>query len=290
MKRCFLGVIAIGVLLPATADAQAWLRDPGKAYAQISYFYLRADSFYGPDGDVFDLEKGDYVQHVLAFYTEAGVVERWLQLTLAGELFRKNILENQGSTQGLGDFQIGAWTGLVVKPVRLSFGFLVGLPTGDPTPSAGENATPEEEAIARSLPTGDGEVDVNFRLALGHSFGGGKWPLQHYVLIEIGYAIRTQGLTDQFVYRGEFGARIDRKGWDRMLLILRLSGAELLGDPSFAGQSFAGLGEFAVISPGFEFLVRVWDQIQVGFALDGAVRAQNLPATGLLKFTVSWQR
>ncbi|MGB3051363.1 MAG: hypothetical protein WBB42_10220 [Polyangiales bacterium] len=172
MKRLLLIVAVVGVLYPSTGEAQAWLRDPGNLYVQTSYFYLRAGSFFGADGNTFKLENGEYVQHVLAFYAEAGVIDRWLMLTLAGELFRRNVLTNLGATSGVGDFQLGAWTAIVEKPVRLTAGLLVGLPTGDPSPSAGPDATPEEEAIARSLPTGDGEVDVNFRLALGHSFGG----------------------------------------------------------------------------------------------------------------------
>jgi hypothetical protein len=290
MKHVLLWAIVVCTLYPATADAQAWLRDPGKVYVQTSYFYLRAGSFFGPDGNTFPLEDGDYVQHVLAFYAEAGVVDRWLMLTLAGELFRRNVLENRGATTGVGDFRLGAWTAIVEKPVRLSAGFLVGLPTGDPSPNAGPNATPEEEAIARSLPTGDGEIDFNFRLALGYSFGGGKWPFQHYLLAEVGYALRTQGLTDQFVYRGEFGARVDRRGWDRVLVIGRLQGAELLGDAAFDPPTFSGLAEFSVLSPGFEVLVRVWDQINVGFSRSSAFRAKNLPASPLYKFTVSWER
>lgn len=289
MTRVALWLVVVGALYPATGEAQAWLRDPGSVYVQTSYFHLRANSFYGPDGNIFPLEGSDYVQHVLAFYAEAGVVDRWLMLTLAGQLFRRNVLENLGATSGVGDFQLGVWTGLIEKPVRLSAGILVGLPTGDPSPSAGPNATPEQEAIARSLPNGDGEVDVNFRLALGYGFGGGKWPFQHYVLAEIGYAIRTEGLTDQFVYRAEFGARVDRTGWDRVLLIGRLQGVELLGDPT-EPLTFTGLREFAVLSPGFEVLVRAWDQLNIGFALDGAFRAQNLPASAQYKFTLSWQR
>lgn len=285
-----LTLATMSVLGPAPVGAQAWIRNPGSAYVETSYFYLRASSFYGPDGNTFALDDGDYVQHVLTFYAEAGVLERWLMLSLAGTLFRKNVLEGLGSTDGVGDFQLGAWTGLVDKPVRLSAGLLVGIPTGDSSPSAGPDATPEQDAVARSLPNGDGEVDVTFKLALGYSFGGGKWPFRHYVLADVGYAVRTRGLTDQFVYRAELGATVDRNGWDRILLILRLQGAELLGNPTPEPFTFTGLREFAVTSPGFEVRVRVWDQINVGFALAGAIRAENLPAAAQYKFTLSWER
>lgn len=290
MKYVLACLVIAGAIYPAQAEAQAWLRDQGSVYVETSYFYLRASSFYGPNGNISNLESGDYVQHVLTFYSEAGVLDRWLMLTLAGQLFRRNVLENLGATDGVGDFQLGAWTAILEEPVRLSAGVLVGLPIGDPSPNGGPDATPEEAAIARSLPNGDGEVDINFRVALGYSFGGGRWPFQHYVLADVGYAVRTQGLTDQFLYRGELGTRIDRRGWDRILAIARLQGVELLGSPAFDRVTFTGLRQFEVLSPGFEVLVRVWDQLNVGFGLAGAVRAQNLPASAQYKFTVSWER
>lgn len=282
-------LLLAAVLLPSSVHAQAWTRDAGSAYVQFSHLYIRASSFYAPDGNTFALLRGDYVQHVVGFYGEVGLVDRWLMMTLEGELFRRNILKNQGATAGFGDLRAGFWTGLVEKPFRLSMGVLVGFPTGDATPTAGPGATPEEEAIARSLPTGDGEFDVHVRIAIGHSFGGGRWPLQHYALGEFGYAVRNQGLTDQLIYRAEFGTRIDRAGWDRLLLILRLSGTQLLGDPSFAGQSFSGLGEFAVLSPGGELAIRVWDQLHLSAGAAGALVAKNLPASPQFKFGISWE-
>ncbi len=282
-------LLLIATVVPCSVNAQAWTRDAGSAYVQFSHLYLRASSFYGPDGNTFGLLRGDYVQHVVGFYGEVGLVDRWLMMTLEGELFRRNILKNQGATAGFGDLRAGLWTGLVEKPFRLSAGVLVGLPTGDPTPTAGQGATPEEQAVARSLPTGDGEVDVHLRVAVGHSFGGGKWPLQHYVLGELGYAIRNDGLTDQIIYRTEFGTRVDRAGWDRLLLILRLSGTQLLGDPSLAGQTFSGLGEFAVLSPGAELAVRVWDRMHLSAGAAGALVAKNLPASPQFKFGISWE-
>ena len=275
--------------LSEAAQAQAWTRDQGSVYVQLSHRFIRAESFYALDGKTRALSNGDYVQHVLGIYSEIGVVDRWLTLSLEGELLRSNALKTQGRVLGAGDMRVGAWTGLLVAPFKLAAGVLVGLPTGDSSPSAGANADAITQGIARSLPTGDGEFDVHFRLAGGHGFGGGKWPLQHYTLMEVGYSLRTKGLTDQITWRGELGTRIDKKGWDRMLLVLRLSGTELLGSRSSGNTSFGGIGEYAVRSFGLEFAVRTIDTVHLSIGIDGAFSGESVPAAAQYKFGISWE-
>lgn len=283
-----LAVFALLAASPRSASAQAWTRDQGSFYVQLSHRFIRAGSLYRPDGSLSPPLPGDYVQHVLGLYSEVGLVDRWLTLSLEGELFRANSLKNQGSVRGIGDLRAGLWTGLLVAPFRLAAGVLVGLPTGDESPSAGPNADAVERAVIRSLPTGDGEFDVHFRLAAGHSFGGGKWPLQHYALFELGYALRTKGFTDQITYRGELGTSVDRDKWDRLMLIVRLSGTELLGDVG-SGGSVVGIGEYTVTSYGLELLGRTWDTITLSFGVDGAFRGKNVPAAPQYKFGISWE-
>ena len=117
-----------------------------------------------------------------------------------------------------GRYAAGLWSGLVTRPLRLSAAFLIGIPSGDPAPLS--TADDEAALIARSLPTGDGEVDFEPRLSLGYSFGGvRRWPLVHYVVAEAGYWIRTAGrardpngrffttdFADAFTYRAELGS------------------------------------------------------------------------------------
>ena len=285
-----VAVAAVGTAMTAsTVNAQAWTRDQGSVYVQLSHRYIRADSFYAPDGNTRPLTDGDYVQHVLGIYGEVGVVDRWLTLSLEGELLRSNALKTQGRVLGLGDIRVGAWTGLLTSPFRLAFGVLAGLPTGDDNPSAGAGADPTSQAVARSLPTGDGEYDVHFRLAIGHSFGGGSWPLQHYTLGEVGYAVRTKGLTDQFTWRTELGSRIDRQGWDRLLMVLRLSGTELLGARSSSSTSFGGIGEFEVRAFGLELALRVVDKVHLSVGAEGAFRGRSVPSAAQYKFAISWE-
>src|SRR4030095_7419877 len=97
------GVTILGLIFatPSLAIAQAWIRNPGHAYANLYYRFIAADQFYGPDGKRTGI--ADYRQHSLGFYTELGVIEQRLMLTLDGELFRKNVLVDQGTTYGVGD-------------------------------------------------------------------------------------------------------------------------------------------------------------------------------------------
>src|SRR5262249_55988785 len=146
-----------------------------------------------------------YTQHTLSFYGEVGLISRWLTATLEGQLYRRNILDGQGFTDGMGDLRIGAWTGLLRAPVRLSLGFTAGVPAGDAAPRGADQATND---IAHHLPTGDGEFDFEWRLALGHAFGGARrWPLLHYAILEAGYWLRTHGIHDSIVYKAELGTR-----------------------------------------------------------------------------------
>ncbi|MCA9575903.1 MAG: hypothetical protein KC668_10735 [Myxococcales bacterium] len=288
--------VLITALLAASpsARAQAWIREPGHAYAKLGYRLIRASSLYGPDGQRRPVGDG-YRQHALGFYTEVGVVPRWLALSLDGDLFRRSVLVQQGATAGLGDLRIGAYTGLLTAPFRLALGVQVGLPTGDPSPSAGAGASVEDQFVARALPTGDGELDVALRVYAGHSFHGGRrWPFAHYVIGELGLWARglayrqgrPEGLSAgeqmQLVYRAELGTSPVRERWDRLQLVLRLVGVTPFRNSGVS--STVGLGaSVRFVSPGVELSVRVASTFRLGFSADGAIVAANVPAG------VNWQ-
>src|SRR5262249_45444113 len=157
---------------------------------------------------------------------------------ISSEAYRRNQLDTQGRTEGLGDTRLGLWTGVLTEPFRLSLGVIADLPTGDSAPSAGANATSEAAGIARSLPTGNGRFDLEPSAALGYSFGGGGtfWPLEHYTVLFFGYAPQTKGFADSINYRVELGTRVPITFADRFWLILRLFGTE-----SFASAKDAAL-------------------------------------------------
>ena len=289
MTRALAGALLLVVLLcPSLARAGAWTRDAGHGYVNTSYAEIAASRFYSPDFRVVPIRP--YAQHLVSVYGEVGLVSRWLTATVDGTLFRYNRIADAGATYGAGDWRVGLWTGLVTKPLRLSFGVTVGLPTGDARPNAGAGADADAQEIARSLPTGDGEWDVEGRLALGYSFGGKRrWPLTHYLVVEAGYWLRTAGFSDDFVYKVELGTGFPWHGFDRFLLILRLAGLESFASNDKAARNATGLGDgVTYTSPGLEVYGRIVRGLGASVAVEGALRARSVPAAAQVRVTLSY--
>lgn len=280
------GALVAGVLQSAdNAAAQAWIREPGSGYVNLSYRYLPANEFFGADGKV--VPSAEYVQHSVGLYAEVGVVPRWLMLTLESELFRRNVLVDQGAVTGVGDTRVSAWTGVLVDPFRLSVGLTLGIPTGDSRPNA-DGGDARARQVAAVLPTGDGETDVTLQVAAGHGVRLGT-AVDFFAQGVLGYAIRTRGFTDQIVFRAEAGVRPVAEGWNRILFIFRVFGSELLGDASRTA-GLAGVGDgvsFTAFGP--ELSVRVWEGLSLSAGVDGAFRATNVPAGINSKFSVSYE-
>lgn len=232
MKRAGRPLAALA-LAAATVAAQApsahagpWMRDPGHFYAGLAYQGLSTVRLYGGSQAVVPIS--ELQVHTATFYGEIGVIPRWLTISIDGDLFRHTESVGQGYTQGMGDLRLGFYTGLVQSRVRLAAALLLGVPSGDPEPKA-NSADLETQHLARSLPTGDGEVDIEARLSFGTSFGRARrWPLEHYLVAELGYRVRTHGYADDLPYRLELGTKIPVRILDRLWIIARLFGVESL--------------------------------------------------------------
>lgn len=297
-----LGVLAVILASPTTTHAQAWIRDPGHTYAQLSYRVIRADRLYAPSGDVIDIRP--YRQHALGFYGEVGVVDRWLMVNASGDLWRRQVLVDQGATSGLGDLRVGLWSGLLEAPFRFALGLEVGLPTGDPAPRVGDSDDAGAQAIADVLPTGDGEVDVHVRLAAGHGVSYRR--TQQYVTGDVGYWIRNTprdapeslggatAIRDQLSFRFETGWKIDRPVLERFWIVARVVGLLVVQDRDASSASvarFAGLGDgVEYVSFGLELAAHLGAGVNLSFGMDGAFHAQNVPAAPQWKLGLSWER
>ncbi len=300
----FLLLLAVALAAfarPSEVSAQAWIRDPGHTYEQLSYRLIRAERLYSPSGKVVDIRP--YRQHALGLYGEVGVVDRWLMVNLAGDLIRRQVLVDQGATMGLGDLRIGLWSGLLEAPFRLALGVEVGLPTGDPTPRSGSD-DPAVQGVADVLPTGDGEVDVHLRLAAGHGLAYRR--TQQYVTGDVGYWVRTTPrdapasigdaapIRDQLSFRLETGWKIDRPVLERFWIVTRITGLLIVQDRDADGASvarFAGLGDgVEYLSFGLELAAHLGAGVNLSFGMDGAFYAQNVPAAPQWKLGLSWER
>jgi len=286
-------VVALFVL-PASAFAQAWTRDQGHFYTNLSYTRISGAGHYDFNGvkRLFP-EPSKYVQNTLGLYGEFGLVDRWLTATLSSELLRNNILTEQGETMGFGDMNVGLWSGVITKPFRLSLGVNVGLPTGDPLPEdRGDGANDNSSSVANSLPTGDGELDFTPGVAFGYSFGGANstWPLVHYLVIKGGYQIRTkENLKPSVSYKVELGSKLPGGMLERFWLITRFFGLEGLSLSEDSTGSIGGTGNFTHTTLGLELFSRLGSGFGVSASTDLAVRAKGIVAGIPLKVALSYE-
>jgi hypothetical protein len=304
------------LLAPTSAEAGPWTRDQGHFYLNVNYSRIAARRLFALDYSLQpDPAPSDpiYTQHALGLYGEVGIVSRWLTASVEGQLYRHNRID-EAVTEGMGDLRVGLWTGLVTAPVRLTAALLVGLPTGDPAPRAGDGADLRARRNACILPTGDGEVDVETRLSFGHSFGGkGRYPLLHYVVAEAGYwarnapyrtcqdllggpaagAQRREGFFDAFTYKAELGIKLPYKFIERFWFIVRLSGVESFArteDLQFRDAPLTGLGDGVTYTAyGFDVAGRLWRGLGASIGLDSAFRARLVPAGANLRVALSYE-
>jgi hypothetical protein len=278
-------VVLLACMVPSSAAAQAWISAPGNGYAEVSFRQISGNAFFDDTGSTRDLPT-EFTQQSVGLYAEAGVVERWLQLTAQGELYRRNELALQGATAGLGDIRLGAWSGLLQGEHNLSLGLLVGLPTGDFDPGEGLE-DPEQRIIASSLPTGDGNLDVTPTLVYGLGFGGGAWPLRHYFTASLGYMFRTEGLGDSLEWRAELGLQAPYGFLRRAWFVVMVTGLDPVTDTQQMG--FSGLADgitYTGLAVGMN--IRIWRGLGAMVRAETAVRAANVIAGGPVQAGLFW--
>lgn len=277
-------MIALHLAHAAPAEAQAWTRDQGHAYAQLGYRTIGARSVYGADGEARPIASL-YRQHALSFYGEVGLIDRFLMASIDGDLVRAATVADV-RTVGFGDLRLGLFTGIVERPFRLTFGLSLGIPTGDTSPpNRRDSATP-----GAILPTGDGEWDVAARLLVGHGFGHRRerYPFTHFVSCEVGYWVRSRGFVDQMIGRVEFGARPKAHGWNRLLLLVRVSAIVAL-DSGAPNAGLVGLGDgVSYVSIGPEVAMRLFDGVHLVGGVDGAFHGESVPAAPQYKLAIAY--
>lgn len=281
---------------PASAHAQAWTRDAGSAYASLSLATTSGDRLFGSDFSIQDLPT-KYSQLQVSAYAEAGIIDRWLTATVNAELFRRNALSGGASVQGIGDARVGLWTGLLTAPFRLTFGVNLGLPLGDADLQVSADGD-VDGAAAASLPTGDGEFDVEPSLLFGYAFGGQSWPLRHFVVAGAGYWLRDgaviggvrRSFSDAFTYRLEVGSQLPGEILGRFWLIVRVSGVESFASDAETAASPTGLGNgVTYTSYGVELSGRIYGGLGASVGFASAFRARGIVAAAPLRFGLSYE-
>ncbi|MCA9666817.1 MAG: hypothetical protein KC503_14555 [Myxococcales bacterium] len=292
LASLLLTLVLFGAAGVREARANPWTRGAGKYFIGLSYSRIAATGYYGPDTEQRTFP-GKFTQNQLSTYIELGVIDRWLMMVIDGTLWRHASIEGAGDNGGLGDLRIGFWSNVVRWPLNVSLGVMAGVPTGEAR-RLSRGLTGAEGVVSRTLRTGDGEGDVELGIALGRSFGGGGsvWPLEHYVVLQAGYWLRTRGFADALRYRAEFGTRYaGLPVLDRLWVIVRFLGIESFASNAETTDDASGVGSgVTVASWGVEAYVRILGGLGVSFSFAGAFRARALPAGANMTWSLSYQK
>lgn len=280
-----LAALLLLVAWPERARAGAWTRDQGEGTIRLRYATVGTDRFYDAEGDSLRLPSR-YRQHSLELYSEVGVVDRWLTLSLEGTLYRWNRFGGERS-EGVGDLRVGAWSGLLVAPgLRLTAGLLAGIPTGDDSNRI-DNAP---AGVVGNLPNGDGEFDLEGRLVLGSDLpwlAQAKWPLRHFVEVSLGFLYHTDQ-QEAVTWSLKVGTKLPYGVLERVWLIGSVRGLSSLGTKRDVEPILTGFGDaVSYVAYGLELSVKLVGPLELFASVDSAFAARALPRALLFGFGVA---
>lgn len=264
-------VIIAGLLFSAltpSAFANGWPRPKGAGFYKLDFSFIRARSYYGPDGNVYDINGAGTLlgNYTTAFYGEYGVTDKWTAIAYVPFLVRNTVNEGVGAVTGevlqpglentaFGDIDLGVRYGLLKKDAWvLSSSLWLGIPSGDYT-------NPD------LLYSGDGEWNQQLRIEWG--YGAARWYATGY----LGVNNRTKGFSEEFRYHAEAGYWLLK---NTLLASVKLAGIESFnnGDPSGTSNGlFANNVEY--ISPQFGL---AWERNQrwgISTLVAGAFAGRN---------------
>ncbi|GAB4498132.1 MAG: hypothetical protein OHK0019_32940 [Saprospiraceae bacterium] len=219
-NRFFLIAILFLPFFASNIFAQGWPQPKGHGFFKLDFSFIRARSYYGPDGNIYDLNGAGTLlgNYTTAFYGEYGITNKLTVISYIPFLVRNTVNEGVGAITGevlqpglentaFGDVDLGFRYGFLKKGgFVLSGSAWLGIPSGDY-----ENAD--------LLYTGDGEWNQQIRVEWG--YGAARWYTNGFA----GLNNRTKGFSEEFRFQVEAGYWLVR--------------SKLLASAKFAGvQSF----------------------------------------------------
>lgn len=250
------------------AIAGPWPLKKRLGFYQLSFGYVRANSYYEPNGQRIDIPTlSDYT---VSFYGEYGLTDRitavayvpfMQRLTLNRQVGRETGVEffEGDENTSIADVDLGIKVGLLQKGnTVVSAALQFGIPIGDDTQQSG-------------LWTGDGEFNQHLSLGVGHSF----YPAPAYASLEAGFNNRTQGFSDEFTFKAEAGYTVAQK----VTLIGKVRGLEPFrngDDTVLGGTGGLGANNQRYLAFAFEIGYQITPVLGVSFTAEGATRGQNI--------------
>jgi hypothetical protein len=276
-----LAVLAAMLVVPATATAGPWVKDPGQSYVKISGGVFESDQVFNLSGNIEEAAYS-YSHTSVRTYLELGVLP---QVALSvGLPFLASTNELNERTRynrwGPGDLDLAAQVSLLESSgCAVSIAPGVRLPLYEGTVSQGDSANSVAQGStgsARYTPAlGDGSVDLSAVAAAGCSL----YPIPAWITAQAGPRIRLQGFGNSLDYALGGGIFV----WpERLAITARIGGVQ-----RFSSDNERPTKRYTTVGGGL--LVNIYS----GFALEanasyipiGAFVARGWSASAGLSFT-----
>jgi len=230
MKNKTIALAALFLLVVAPCFANGWPQPKGHGFFKLDFSFIRARSFYGPDGNIYDINGSGTLlsNYTTAFYGEYGLTNKLTAIAYVPFLVRNTVNEGVGAITGevlqpglentaFGDVDLGLRYGFFKKGGFVLSGSLwLGIPSGD-------YKNPD------LLFTGDGEWNQQLRVEWG--FGAERWYTNGYA----GVNNRTKDFSEEFRFQVEAGYWLLK---NKLLASAKLAAVESFknGSPADSGN------------------------------------------------------
>ena len=219
MFRNSISVVLLFLILSVhSALAGPWPRKEGKTFLQLGFSTIGYNKVYGDDSRKYPIGS-DVRDNVLQLFVDYGLTERLSVTAMIPMKFLSTTGKSGAasfSTSGISDIDFSMrYNWFRSSGYVISNEVLLGLPSGKSNDPNG-------------LLLGDGEFNVLLKILAGRSF----YPIPLYVSADIGYNIRSEGNSDNVLYRGHSDDVLYNieAGYgfmeSRLYLILLISGKE----------------------------------------------------------------
>lgn len=230
MKKLLLST-TFTLLMTTTGSGGAWTRQQNSCYAKLSFTTLSTDEYHTVDGET--ITTADFHTFSLNLYGEYGITNRLTGIVRFPFVRSAGYVTTESYTS-MGDLEAGIKYGIITGSTPIAASISAEFPTGD------ENGKGEIKELPGSyvaLPTGDGEFNLIPALHVSHSFH----PVAAYLSLDVGYNIRSEGFTDEYLVTAQSGYKVLGKVW--IQATLRARGPMTDPDPTLAAGSALGFGE-----------------------------------------------
>jgi len=281
-EKITLATLILLALAITPALANGWPQPKGHGFFKLDFSFIRARSFYGPDGNIYDINGAGTLlgSYTTAFYSEYGLTNKLTAIAYIPFLVRNTVNEGVGAVTGevlqsglentgFGDVDLGLRYGFLKKgPWVLSGSLWLGIPSGD-------FKNPD------LLYTGDGEWNQQLRLEWG--YGAARWYTNGYA----GVNNRTKDFSEEFRFHVEAGYWLVK---NKLLASAKLAGVESFknGDPTDSSNGlFSNNVEY--LSPQFGLTWERNGKWGVSALVAGAFNGTNALASPAVSVGVYWK-